>query len=46
MVPHPGLITGDVVSVTGAGLTNAPCMIESLSLPYSPGEMSLTVRVL
>ncbi|MCQ9178738.1 hypothetical protein KMT30_06770 [Streptomyces sp. IBSBF 2953] len=46
MVPHPGLMTGDVVSVTGAGLTSAPCMIESLSLPYSPGEMSLTVRVL
>jgi hypothetical protein len=46
MVPHPGLVTGDIVSVTGAGLTNAPCVIESLSLPYSPGEQSLTVRVL
>ena len=46
MVPHPGLVAGDIVSVTGAGLTGAPCVIESLSLPYSPGEQSLTVRVL
>ncbi|MFJ2719363.1 hypothetical protein [Streptomyces sp. NPDC087437] len=46
MVPHPGLMTGDVVSVTGAGLVDAPCVIESLSLPYSPGEMSLAIRVL
>jgi hypothetical protein len=46
MVPHPGLVTGDIVAVTGAGLTAAPCVIESLSLPYSPSEMSLTVRVL
>lgn len=46
MVPHPGLVTGDIVSVTGAGLTAARCAIESLSLPYSPGEQSLTVRVL
>ena len=46
MVPHPGLMTGDVVSLTGAGLTDAPCMIDTLSLPYSPGEMRLTVRVL
>jgi hypothetical protein len=46
MVPHPGLIPGDIVSVTGAGLTAAPCMIEALSLPYTPSEMRLTVRVL
>jgi hypothetical protein len=46
MVPHPGLIPGDILSVTGAGLTAASCVIESMSLPYSPGEMSLTVRVL
>ncbi|MEV7684460.1 DUF5047 domain-containing protein [Streptomyces bungoensis] len=46
MVPHPGLVTGDIVSITGAGLTDAPCVIESLNLPYSPSEMSLTVRVL
>lgn len=46
MVPHPGLMTGDIVLATGAGLTNTPCVIESMSLPYSPGEMSLAVRVL
>ncbi|GAA1065196.1 hypothetical protein GCM10009574_028090 [Streptomyces asiaticus] len=46
MVPHPGLTTGDIVSLTGAGLTGASCVIESMSLPYSPGEQSLTVRVL
>ena len=46
LVPHPGLMTGDIISVTGAGLVNAPCVIESMSLPYSPGEMTLSVRVL
>ncbi|MEU0039100.1 DUF5047 domain-containing protein [Streptomyces sp. NPDC006333] len=46
MVPHPGLVTGDVLAVTGAGLTNARCAIEQLALPYSPGEMNLTLRVL
>ncbi|MET9123021.1 hypothetical protein [Streptomyces sp. NPDC004528] len=46
MVPHPGLVTGDILSVTGAGLTGARCAVESLSLPYSPSEQSLTVRVL
>jgi len=46
IVPHPGLVTGDVVSVTGAGLTSQPCMIESLSLPYAPGAMTLSLRVL
>ncbi|MEH0552591.1 hypothetical protein [Streptomyces sp. B21-101] len=46
MVPHPGLMTGDIVTVTGQGLTNQPCVIETLSLPYSPDEMSLTIRVL
>jgi hypothetical protein len=46
IVPHPGLVTGDIVSVTGAGLTSQPCMIEGLSLPYAPGSMNLTLRVL
>ena len=46
MVPHPGLMPGDVISVTGAGLTAASAVIETMSLPYSPGEMSLTVRIL
>ena len=46
MVPHPGLMLGDIVSAAGQGLQQAPCMIEALSLPYSPGEQTLTVRVL
>lgn len=46
IVPHPGLMTGDIVTVTGAGLTAASCMIETLGLPYSPGEMTLTLRVI
>jgi hypothetical protein len=46
MVPHPGLVTGDIITVTGAGLTAARCAIESLSLPYTPGEMALTLRVI
>ena len=46
LVPHPGLLPGDVVSVTGVDLTAAPCVIETVSLPYSPGDMQLTVRVL
>jgi hypothetical protein len=46
MVPHPGLVTGDIISATGAGLVNARCVIESMSLPYGPSEMSLSVRVL
>lgn len=46
MVPHPGLVPGDVISVTGAGLTGALAVVEKLSLPYSPGEMTMTVRVL
>ncbi|MFF3848053.1 DUF5047 domain-containing protein [Streptomyces sp. NPDC002328] len=46
MLPHPGLMTGDVVSVTGAGLTAEPGIVESLSLPYSPSAQTLTVRVL
>jgi len=46
MVPHPGLMTGDIVSVTGQGLRAAPCVIETLSLPYTASEMTLTVRVL
>jgi hypothetical protein len=46
MVPHPGLMIGDVVSVTGQGLTGTPCTVEALSLPYSPGQQAMTVRVL
>jgi hypothetical protein len=46
LVPHPGLMIGDVVSVTGAGLTAASCVIEQMSLPYSTEAMTLNVRVL
>jgi hypothetical protein len=46
LVPHPGLMPGDVVSVTGAGLTSQLCVIETMSLPFAPQEMTLTVRVL
>jgi hypothetical protein len=46
MVPHPGLMLGDIVAVTGAGLTAAPCTVEKLGLPYRPGQQSLAVRVL
>jgi hypothetical protein len=46
MVPHPGLVPGDVISVTGAGLTAQPCVIEKQSLPYSPDTMTLTVRTI
>ncbi|MFI0900557.1 DUF5047 domain-containing protein [Streptomyces sp. NPDC020983] len=46
--PHPGLVPGDIVSVTSAdnGLTGALASIETLELPYSPGQMSMTVRML
>lgn len=46
MVPHPGLVPGDLITVNGAGLTGALAVIEKTSLPYSPGEMSMTVRLL
>ena len=47
IVPHPGLQLGDVVRVTGAGLTAHPCVIESLVLPLTPdgGAMSLSLAV-
>ncbi|MFJ4365057.1 DUF5047 domain-containing protein [Streptomyces chartreusis] len=46
MVPHPGLTTGDIILATGKGLVDAPCVIEAMSLPYSPSEMNMSVRVL
>lgn len=48
LVPHPGLQTGDVVTVTGAGLDAAPCIVDALTLPYSAGAgaETLTLRVL
>jgi hypothetical protein len=48
MVPHPGLVTGDFVSITSVplGLNGVLCSIETMALPYGPGEMDMTVRVL
>jgi hypothetical protein len=46
MVPHPGIIAGTIVSVTGAGLRSARCVVESMTLPYGPSEQTLIVRVL
>lgn len=43
--PHPGLQAGDAVTVTGRNLSGALCIVERVSLPYVPGEMSLTLRV-
>ncbi|RSM56610.1 hypothetical protein DMH04_56785, partial [Kibdelosporangium aridum] len=45
MVPHPGLVLGDLVSVTGQGLTGVSCVIEELTLPYSPETQTIYVRV-
>jgi hypothetical protein len=46
MVPHPGIQTGDVVSITTADYRGLVCSVEALKLPYLPdgGPMSLTVR--
>lgn len=48
LVPHPGLETGDVVTLTSAqlGLTGALGIIEALTMPYTPSEMTLTVRLI
>lgn len=43
-LPHPGIETGDFVTVTGAGLVNALCTVEAFTLPYKPAEMTLTLR--
>lgn len=44
-VPHPGLVGGDLVTVTGPALTDAVASIERLTLPYTPGPMSLSLAV-
>jgi hypothetical protein len=48
MVPHPGLLAGDVVSLTTDDYTNLACSVEALTLPYtaSGGSMTLTARSL
>lgn len=47
LVPHPGLVAGDVVTVTGPeGVTNALGTIEQMTLPYKPDAMTLSVVTL
>lgn len=48
LVPHPGLMTGDVVLLTSADLEldGVTGVIEALAMPYTPTEMTLTVRLL
>lgn len=50
MVPHPGLQTGDVVSLTASDppLSAVPCAVETLTLPYTTPvtQQVLTVRSL
>lgn len=45
MVPHPGLQTGDVVSLTTDDLSDLPCSVEALSLPYTPDGGAQVLRV-
>ncbi|MFH9569727.1 hypothetical protein ACH4MG_04140 [Streptomyces sp. NPDC017454] len=44
MVPHPGLQVGDTVTVTSGRLSGALGTVEAFRLPYTPGEMTATVR--
>ena len=48
MVPHPALQVGDVVSITNRDVTDLPCTVETLRLPYTAGggAQTLTVRAL
>lgn len=45
MLPHPGIQFGDTIIATSDDLDGVACTVETYTLPYSPGEMSLTVRV-
>lgn len=50
-VPHPALQDGDCVALTSTklGISNVPCSIERISLPYKAGSktpMQLSVRAL
>ena len=42
-VPDPTLQLGDCVSITNDDVTDLLCTVEDFTLPYKPGEMSLTV---
>lgn len=46
-VPHPGLQTGDLVTVTATGLDAVPALVEAISMPLTPssGAMALTLQV-
>lgn len=46
IVPHPGLVTGDIVSVTGEGFSNLLCVVDQISLPYSPNEETILLQIL
>lgn len=45
-VPLPTVELGDVIAVTGAGLSGAPCAVEAFSLPLvaDGGAMTLSLR--
>lgn len=45
LVPHPGLLPGDLVSITGAGLDDVACVIEEIETPYTPDTQTIYVRV-
>jgi hypothetical protein len=45
MVPHPGIQFGDTITATSDDLDGVPCTVEAYSLPYSPGQMTTTIRV-
>lgn len=46
-VPHPALQVGDVIWVRGEQLPDGGrCQITQLALPYTPGEMTMTVQVI
>jgi len=45
MVPHPGLQTGDVVTITTDDYPALLCSVEYLTLPYTPGGGAQTLRV-
>lgn len=44
MVPHPGLLPGDVVTLTTDDFTALPCVTESIVLPYRSGSGGMTGR--
>lgn len=45
MIPHPALQVGDMVSLTTDDLDAVSCIIEALSLPYTPDGSAQSLRV-